>query len=60
MELKFNVKLEINKPIKEVFHAVINAQQIAQYFVDNTSGDLEEGKTIVWSWKKIRRSSSAG
>ena len=46
-------KLKINKPVAEVFDAVVNAYKINQYFVSNASGDMVEGASVVWRWDEF-------
>ena len=50
MEPKFSVQTKINKPIGEVFDAVINPQKIVGYFCDKTDAPLVEGQTVNWTW----------
>lgn len=50
MELKFTVQTKINRSVSEVFEAVINNEKLSGYFVKSSSGPLEEGKTLIWSW----------
>lgn len=50
MELKFSIQTKINKPVAEVFDAVINPKKIVGYFCNQSDGPLVEGKTVHWSW----------
>ena len=52
MELKFAVQTRINKPIAEVFDAVINPKKITGYFCEKTDAPLVEGQTVNWTWSK--------
>ena len=52
MELKFSIQTKINKPVSEVFDAVINPQKIIGYFCEKTDAPLVEGKVVRWSWGK--------
>lgn len=50
MELKFSVATRINKPIHEVFDAVINPKKIVGYFCNQADAPLVEGQTVHWTW----------
>lgn len=50
MDLKFSVATKINKPVAEVFDAVINPKKIVGYFCDQSDAPLVEGKTVHWTW----------
>lgn len=50
MELKFSVQTKINKPILEVFDAVVNPKKIVGYFCNQADAPLVEGQTVSWSW----------
>ncbi len=50
MEPKFQVQLKIRKPAAEVFDAVARPEALSSYFVQATSGPLEQGATVKWSF----------
>ena len=50
MHPQFLVKLTILKPPNEVFDAVAGADELARYFVEKSSGPLEEGRTARWKF----------
>jgi|SRR6185312_15002309 len=50
MELKFSVQTKINKPLTEVFDAVINPRKIEGYFCNKADAPLVEGQTVHWTW----------
>lgn len=51
MELKFQVKLKIQKPIAEVFDGVYNPRKLSAYFTTGgASAPLDEGKTVMWDF----------
>ncbi|MGH1366192.1 MAG: SRPBCC family protein [Calditrichia bacterium] len=41
----------IRKPIAEVFDAFINPQVTTKFWFTKSSGTLEEGKAIDWTWE---------
>lgn len=51
MELKFEVKTRILRPITEVFDAVYNPSKLSGYFTTGeASGPLDEGTTVTWAF----------
>ena len=51
--LEIQASIQISKPVNEVFEAIINPEQMSQYFISKGSGKLEEGKTVMWSWPEM-------
>ena len=52
MELKFSVQTKINKPVAEVFDAIINPKKKTGYFCEKSNAPLVEGQTVRWTWAK--------
>ncbi len=52
MEPKFEVQLKIQKPVAEVFEAVVNPKKLSGYFTKTASGPLAEGTTVMWSFNE--------
>ena len=51
MELKFNVRIIVGRPVGEVFEAVADPKQLSSYFTTGgASGRLEAGKTVTWDF----------
>ncbi|HVM22983.1 MAG TPA: SRPBCC family protein [Sphingomicrobium sp.] len=51
MDLKFRVAGRIAKPVHEVFEAVVDPQQLSQYFTTGgAKGRLETGATVTWDF----------
>jgi uncharacterized protein YndB with AHSA1/START domain len=50
MQPKFSVSTRINKPVGEVFDAVVNPKKITGYFCNASDGPLVEGKSVHWTW----------
>lgn len=50
MEIKFSIKSKINKPIDEVYKAVVNPDILNTYFTTSSSGEIEAGEVISWHW----------
>ena len=53
MKPKFQVQLKIQKPIAEVFEAVVDPQKLSGYFVKVASGPLVEGTTVKWTFAEV-------
>jgi uncharacterized protein YndB with AHSA1/START domain len=52
MDLRFTVQTKIQKPVNEVFDAVYNPKKLSKYFTSGgADGPLDEGKTVMWSFK---------
>ena len=46
----YTVQTKINRPVADVFDAVVSKKKMLNYFVDGASDDLIEGATIRWHW----------
>jgi uncharacterized protein YndB with AHSA1/START domain len=53
MQPRFEVQLKIQKPIAEVFDAVVNPRKLTGYFTRTASGPLVEGATVMWSFAEV-------
>lgn len=45
--------IQIQKPVKEVFSAIIYADQMSGYFIEKSSGNLEPGETVLWKFPEF-------
>jgi uncharacterized protein YndB with AHSA1/START domain len=51
MAYKFNVSGRIARPVAEVFEAVVNPEQLSQFFTTGgAEGRLETGATVTWDF----------
>lgn len=50
MKLTAKATLQIQKPVAEVFEAIVDPGIITKYFIGKSSGRLEFGKEIVWEF----------
>lgn len=57
MDLSFTVGTRINKPVSDVFNAVVDDKKLVGYFANKSTGPLKEGDTITW---KFTNSSCSG
>jgi len=52
MSRNYTVQTRIEKPVADVFRAVVSHQAQERYFTDGSSGDLVEGATVTWHWER--------
>src|SRR4051812_17726092 len=51
MELKFEIKTKIQKPVSEVFNAVYDPDKLSEYFTNGgAKGLLDAGRTVEWGF----------
>ena len=48
--IKAKVQLGIIKPVAEVFEAIVNPEIMTKYFISGSTGRMETGKIISWTW----------
>lgn len=53
MKLSAKAALQIQKPIEEVFDAIVNPEKITKYFISESTGPLEAGKEILWKFTEF-------
>ena len=50
MKLTAKASLQIQKPAAEVFEAIVNPEQLTNYFISESSGRMEAGKELTWEF----------
>ena len=45
--------MQIQKPIHEVFEAIINPKKMSNYFIATSTGIMEEGKNLIWKFPEF-------
>ena len=50
MARNYTVSTKINRPVADVFDAVVSRKRMSGYFTDSSSGDLVAGERVVWTW----------
>ncbi len=50
MSRNYTIRTRINKPIAEVFNAVVSREIMTRYFINEASGDLVAGEEVIWTW----------
>ena len=48
--LEIKTGLVIQKPVHEVFEAIVDPLKMSVYFISKSSGRLEEGKKLIWKF----------
>ncbi len=51
--LEVKAGLQIAKPASVIFEAIVNPEQMKNYFISKSSGRMEEGKTVVWQFPEF-------
>ena len=49
-ERNYTVRTRINRPVADVFKAIVDREIITRYFVDATSHSMVEGQQVAWTW----------
>lgn len=52
-KLQIETSLKIQKPVHDVFEAIVDPKKISKYFLSSSSGRLEAGKTLTWRFGEI-------
>lgn len=50
MKLTAKASLQIQKPVEEVFEAIVNPEIMSKYFISESSGRMESGKELLWEF----------
>lgn len=48
--IKAKVQLGILRPAGEIFDAIVNPERMTKYFISESTGKMESGKTLTWKW----------
>lgn len=51
--LEINTAIQIQRPQKEIFQAIIDPEKMAGYFIAEGSATMEEGKSIEWKFPEF-------
>ena len=52
---KAETALQVGKPLRIVFEAIVDPQQMKQYFISESSGRMEAGKEIMWKFPEFEQ-----
>jgi uncharacterized protein YndB with AHSA1/START domain len=56
-KLQINAALQIQKPVHELYQAIIDPEKMIHYFISKSTGPMEEGKTVWWDFPEFEESS---
>lgn len=45
--------LQIQKPVPEVYEAIVSPEQMAHYFISESTGRMEKNKQVVWKFPEF-------
>lgn len=51
--LEIKTALQISKPAKAIFAAIIDPEEMSNYFISQGSAKMEQGKTILWRFPEF-------
>ena len=52
-KLEINCAMQIQKPINEVFDAIIIPEKMTNYFISQSTGIMETGKNLIWKFPEF-------
>lgn len=52
-KLTAKASIQIQKPVNEIFRAVVSADKMNRYFIESSTGDLETDKTVQWKFPEF-------
>jgi uncharacterized protein YndB with AHSA1/START domain len=52
-KIRAKVQMGILKPANEIFDAIVDPEQMEQYFISGSTGRIESGKTLTWTWPEF-------
>ena len=52
-KLEINCAMQIQKPIHEVFDAIIIPEKMTNYFISQSTGIMEAGKNLIWKFPEF-------
>ncbi|MFD4815998.1 SRPBCC family protein [Peribacillus butanolivorans] len=50
MDTQVTTKFKILKPVNEVYEAIVDPEQMSNYWFSSGTGRVEQGKTITWRY----------
>ncbi|HEY0029109.1 MAG TPA: SRPBCC family protein [Bacteroidia bacterium] len=51
--LEIKASLQIMKPVHLVFEAIVDPAQMANYFISESSGRMDEGRELIWRFPEF-------
>lgn len=53
MKLESKASIQIQKPAREVYEAIVDPSKMTHYFISESTGPLETGKEVNWKFPKF-------
>lgn len=53
MKLTAKASIQVQKPIEEVFEAIVNPEKMTNYFISESTGRMEDGKELIWKFPEF-------
>lgn len=53
MKLIAKATIQIQKPAEEVFEGIVNPDSMTKYFISESSGRMEPGKSLIWKFPEF-------
>lgn len=51
--LEIEAKMQVLAPAHEIFEAIVDPAKMAHYFISQSTGRMEEGKTLQWKFPEF-------
>jgi len=48
--IRAKVQMGIFRSASEIFDAIINPEKMSKYFISGSTGRMESGKSLTWTW----------
>ncbi|REJ81950.1 MAG: ATPase [Bacteroidetes bacterium] len=52
-DLEINATIQIGKSPEEVFQAIVDPNKMSNYFISESTGKMESGKTVIWKFPEF-------
>ena len=52
-KLEIRTALKVMRPPGEVFSAIIDPSKMSNYFIESSTGPMEQGKTVTWKFPEF-------
>lgn len=52
-EMIIHAALQVQKPVHEVFEAIVDPARMTNYFISDGSGRMEEGRELIWHFPEF-------
>ncbi|HAY35191.1 MAG TPA: SRPBCC domain-containing protein [Ignavibacteria bacterium] len=52
-KLEVNAAIQIQKPAADIFEAIVNPEEMRNYFISESTGRMEEGENLIWKFPEF-------